>query len=80
MLLIDDYLGLTWVAVLREKLEVLEKSKIFKAKVENEVDKKASVQDLIEESSLPMNFALSVRNMVVKDNYLPLEHHSKMVQ
>lgn len=40
MLLIDDYSRRSWVAFLREKSKALDKFKIFKAKVENEVDKK----------------------------------------
>lgn len=40
MLLIDDYYIMTWVAFLREKSDALEKFKIFKAKVGNEVSNK----------------------------------------
>lgn len=40
MLLIDSYSRKSWVAFLREKEEALEKFKILKAEVENEVDTK----------------------------------------
>lgn len=38
MLLIDDHSRMTWVTFLREKSKVLEKCKIFKTRVKNEVD------------------------------------------
>lgn len=40
MLLFDDYSRMTWVAFFRKKFEALEKFNIFKAKFENEVDRK----------------------------------------
>ena len=40
MLPIDDYTRMTWVTFLKEKLEVFEKFKIFKEKVENETNLK----------------------------------------
>lgn len=36
MLIIDDYIGLMWVAFLREKSEAFEKFKIFKALTKNQ--------------------------------------------
>lgn len=41
MLLIDDYSIMMWVTFLREKLEALEKFKIFKAMVEIEIGLKS---------------------------------------
>lgn len=40
MLLINDYSRMSWVVFLGEKLEVLEKFKIFNDKVENEVERR----------------------------------------
>ena len=36
MLLIDDYIRMTWVTFIKEKIEAFEKFKIFKSMVENE--------------------------------------------
>jgi hypothetical protein len=38
MLLIDDYTRMTLVFLLKQKYEAFEKFKIFKARVENEMD------------------------------------------
>lgn len=38
MLLIDNYTRYTWVTFLREKSEALDRFKVFKAMVENEVN------------------------------------------
>ena len=40
MLLIDDYIGMSWVTFLKEKSEAFENFKIFKAMVENETNQK----------------------------------------
>ena len=40
MLVIDDYSRLTWVAFLKEKSELFEKFKIFKALTENQTGKR----------------------------------------
>jgi hypothetical protein len=40
MLLIYDYSRMTWVTFLREKFQALDKFKVFKAMVENEVNLK----------------------------------------
>jgi hypothetical protein len=40
MLLIDDYIRMTWVTFIKEKFEAFEKFKFFKALVENEIDSK----------------------------------------
>ena len=40
MLVIDDYTRMTWVSFLKEKSEALDKFKVFKALVENEIDLK----------------------------------------
>lgn len=40
MLLIYDHSRMTWVTFLREKSEAWEKFKIFKARIENEVDRR----------------------------------------
>jgi transposase InsO family protein len=39
MLIIDDYSRLTWVTFLKEKSEVFEKFKVFKALAENQIGK-----------------------------------------
>ena len=39
MLIIDDYSRLTWAAFFKEKIEALEKFKIFKALTENQIGK-----------------------------------------
>ena len=39
MLVIDDYYRLTWVSFLKEKYEVFEKFKIFKALTKNQIGK-----------------------------------------
>jgi transposase InsO family protein len=40
MLIIDDYSRLTWVSFLKEKAEVFEKFKIFKALTETQIGKR----------------------------------------
>ena len=40
MLFIDDYSRLTWVSFLKEKSKALEKFKIFKALIENQIGKR----------------------------------------
>jgi len=40
MLLIDDYSWMMWVAFLKEKIEALDKFKVFKVMVENEIGEK----------------------------------------
>lgn len=40
MLLIDDYTRMTWVTFLREKAQALDRFKVFKDMVENEVNLK----------------------------------------
>ena len=40
MLVIDDYSRLTWISILKEKYEVLEKFKFFKAMTKNQIGKR----------------------------------------
>ena len=52
-----------WIGLLKHKDEAFEKFQIFKALVENELELKISVLDLIEEENInPKNFLNSVNN------------------
>ena len=41
MIFVDDFTKMMWVAFIKEKLEAFEKFRIFKKKVENELELKS---------------------------------------
>ena len=64
ILFIDDFSRMCWIGLIKHKDEAFEKFQIFKALVENELDLKIKVLDLIEEENIhQMNSLNFVNNM-----------------